>query len=74
MAVLQHGIERDAVVLLGQVLADRRDREAMAVELAKHAVMVRAPWQNALGLARDRFKHRPGAAAELDAIAADEAA
>src|SRR6185437_5224888 len=74
VAVLQHGIERDAVVLLGQVFADRGDREAMAVEPAKHAVMIRPPWQNALLLARDRFKHRPGAAAELDAVAADEAA
>src|SRR4051794_9269555 len=43
VAVLQYGIERDAVVLLGQILADRGDREAMAVELAKHAVVIRAP-------------------------------
>src|SRR5258705_3102529 len=54
VAVLQHGIERDAVVLLGQVLADRGHRETMAVELAEHAVMIRAPLQNPLLLARDR--------------------
>ena len=66
MAVLQHGIERDAVVLLRQILADRGDAQAMAVELAEDAVMVRAPRQNALLLARDGLEHRPGAAAELD--------
>ena len=48
--------------------------DAMAVELAEHAVMIRAPRQNALLLARDRFEHRPCTAAELDAVAADEAA
>src|SRR4051812_39564681 len=74
VAVLQHGIERDAVVLLGQVLADRGHPETMAVELAEHTVMVRTPRQNTLLLARDRFEHRPGATAELDAITADEAA
>src|SRR5258708_39131504 len=65
VTVLQHGIERDAVVLLGQVLTDRGDPEAMAVEPAKHAVMVRAPWQNALLLAPGRCKHGPGAAGRL---------
>ena len=49
-------------------------RKPMAVEPAEHAVMVRAPGQNALLLAGDRLEHRPGAAAELDAIAAHEAA
>src|SRR5262245_23335032 len=74
VAVLQHGIERDTVVLLGQILADRGDREPMAVELAEHAVMIRAPRQDALLLARDSFEHRPCATAELDAVAAYEAA
>src|SRR5882757_8364582 len=74
VAVFQVGIERDAVVLLRQVLADRGHRDAMAVELAEHAVMIRAPRQDALLLARDRLEHRPGAAAELNAVAADEAA
>src|SRR6185436_5035391 len=46
----------------------------MAVELAEHAMMIRAPRQNALLLARNGLEHRPRAAAELDAVAADEAA
>ena len=74
MAVLQHGIERDAVMLLRQVLADRRHRKTVAVELAEDAVMIRAPRQDALLLAGNRFEHRSGAAAELDAVAANEAA
>src|SRR3954454_5148946 len=74
VAVLQHGIERDAVVLLGQVLADRGHPETMAVEFAEHAVMVRTPRQNTLLLARDRLEHRPCTAAELDAVTAHEAA
>src|SRR4051794_29378880 len=61
-------------MLLGQILADRRYREAMAVELAENAVMVHAPRQNTLLFAGDGSEHRPGAAAELDAVAADEAA
>src|SRR6266702_3838323 len=74
VAVLQHWIERDAVVLLGQILADRRDSEPMAVELAEDAVMIRAPRQNAILLTYDSFKHRPRSADELDAVATDEAA
>src|SRR5215216_3435464 len=74
VAVLQHGIEGDAVVLLGQILADRRDPEAMTVEPAEDAVMIRAPRQNAFLLARHRFEHRPRTAAELDAVAAHKAA
>src|SRR6185437_8011872 len=74
VAVLEHGIERDAVVLLRQVLADRGEVQPMPIELAEDAVMVLAPRQDALLLARNRLEHRPGAAAELDAIAADETA
>src|SRR6516164_267177 len=70
VAVLQHGIERDAVVLLGKVLADRRDVQAMAVEPAEHAMMVLAPRQDALLLARDRLEHWSCAAAELNAVTA----
>ena len=47
---------------------------AMAIELAENAVMIRAPRQNTLLFARHSFEHRPGTAAELDAVAADEAA
>src|SRR6266702_7641621 len=74
VAVLQPEIERDAVMLLRQILADGGGRNPMAVELAEDAVVVRAPRQNAFGLARDRFEHRPGTAAELDGIAAHETA
>src|SRR6186713_3182241 len=74
VAVLQDRIERDAIVLLRQILADRGKTEAMAVELAEHAVMIRAPRQNALLLADDSLEHRPCPAHELDAIAAHEAA
>src|SRR4051812_47484054 len=74
VAVLQHWIERDAVMLLGQILADRRDREAVTIEFAEHAVMIGTPRQNTLLLAGHGFEHRPGAAAELDAVATDETA
>src|SRR5262249_53920566 len=74
VAVLERGVERDPIVLLRQVLADRREPQSMAVELAKYAVMIRAPGQNALLLADDGFEHRAGAAHELDAVAADEPA
>jgi hypothetical protein len=43
VAVLQHWVERDAVVFLRQVLAYRRQAQAMAVEAAKGGVMARAP-------------------------------
>ena len=74
VAVLQHGIERDAVVLFREILADRGDAQPMAMELAEHAVMIGAPRQNALLLARDGLEHRSCAADELDAVAANEAA
>src|SRR5579859_7723132 len=74
VAVLQHGVERDAIMLLRQILADRGDREPVAIELAEDAVMVRAPWQDTLLLARDRLEHRPRAAAELDAVATNKTA
>src|SRR3569832_415598 len=69
VTVLQHRIERDAIVLLRQVLADCRDRETMAVELAEHRVMLGAPGQDALGLAGDGLEHRAYAATELEGIA-----
>src|SRR5438046_9472557 len=74
MTVLQDGIERDAVVLFREILADRGDAQPMAVELAEHAVMIGAPRQNALLLARDGLEHRSCAADTLDAVAAHEAA
>ena len=46
----------------------------MAIQLAEHAVVIRSPWQDALGFARHRFEHRPGAAAELNAVAAHKPA
>src|SRR4051812_18460692 len=74
VAVFQHRIQGDAVMLLRQVLANRGHTKAMAVELAERAVMIRAPRQNPLLLAGDRLEHRAGATAELDAVAADKAA
>src|SRR5690242_9000862 len=47
---------------------------AVAVEPAEDSVMILAPGQDALLLARDRLEHRTRAAAELDAVAAHEAA
>src|SRR5207247_8209873 len=74
VTVLQDGIERDAVVLFREILADRGDAQPMAVELAEHAMVIRAPRQNALLLAHDGLEHWSCAADELDAVAADEAA
>ncbi|UCF52213.1 MAG: hypothetical protein JSV48_23570, partial [Bradyrhizobium sp.] len=74
MAVLQHRIERDAIVFLRQILADRGEAQPVAVELAEDAVMIGAPWQNALLLADDGLEHGSGAAHELDAVTAHEAA
>src|SRR3954471_18082487 len=37
-------------------------------------MMIRAPWQDALLLARDGLEHRPCTAAELDAVTTDETA
>src|SRR5207248_11302825 len=66
VAVLQHRIERDAVVLFGKVLADGGRGEPVTVELAEDAVMIRAPRQNALALAHHGLEYRPDAAPELD--------
>src|SRR5919204_2205570 len=55
-------------MFLRQILADCRCGEPVAVELAEDAMMIRAPGQNALGLAHDGFEHRPDAAAELDRV------
>ena len=43
--ILQHRIERDPVVLLRQVLADRRQADAAADQFAEGAVMALAPGQ-----------------------------
>src|SRR5207244_12154797 len=51
MTVLQDGIDRDAFVLLREILADRGDTRPMAVEIAEHAMMIGAPRQTALLLA-----------------------
>src|ERR1700753_2710462 len=74
MAVLQHGIERDAVVLLRQILADRGEMHTVAVQLAEDAVMIPTPGQDPLLRARDRLEHGTCAAAELHAKAAHETA
>src|SRR5439155_2742300 len=74
VAVLQHRVERDAVVLLRQILADRRQAEAMTIEAAKGGVMALAPGQEALRFAGDSLGDRPDAAAELERVAAHETA
>src|SRR3954463_540857 len=66
VAVLQYRIQRDLIVLLRQVLANRRKLEPRTVELAEDAVMIGAPRQDALLLSDDSLEHRPGAANELD--------
>src|SRR6266702_8442239 len=73
VAVLQDRIERDAIALFREILADGGKSEPMSVELAEHAVMIRAPGQNPPLLADDGLEHRPGAAHELNAVAAHEA-
>src|SRR6266478_417482 len=72
--VLQHGIERYAIVLLGEVLADRRKTDAMIQELAIDPVMVFAPGQPPRLRTDDRFEDRTDAAAELKSVAAHEIA
>ena len=74
MAIPEHGIERDPIVFLRQVFADRRQAKPVAIEPAKHRMVVRAPGQQALGLAGDGLHHRPDAAAKLKCIAAHKAA
>src|SRR5260370_29269564 len=74
MAVLEDGIERDAVVLLRQVLADRRQAEPVAIKPAERGVVARPPRQQALGLAGNGLRHRSDAAAELKGVATHETA
>src|SRR6516225_2553665 len=74
VAVLPHRIERDAVMLLWQVLADRGQAKAMAVEAAEGGVMACTPGQEPLGFAGDGLGDRPDAAAELERVAAHKAA
>src|SRR5450631_4609468 len=74
VAVLEDGIERDAVMLLRQVLADRRQAEPVAVEPAERGVVARPPRQQALGLAGNGLRHRSDAAAESKGVATHETA
>src|SRR3984893_19094259 len=69
MAVLEDGIERDTVMLLRQVLADRRQAEPVAIKAAERGVVARPPRQQALGLAGNGLRHRNRAAAELTGAA-----
>ena len=59
MAVLQHRVKGDAVVLLGQVLAGDADQQAMVQQRAIDAVMVLAPGQAAGAQIGDRFVAGP---------------
>ena len=74
VAVLQHRIQRDPVVLLRQVLAGDADLQAVVEQLAIDAVMVPAPGQPPRRDAGDRLVHRAGAAGELQRVAAHEIA
>src|SRR4030095_11501576 len=62
MTVFQNRVERDAVVLLRQVLADRRQAKAITIEATEGGVMTGAPRQQALCLAGDGLGDRPDAA------------
>ena len=55
VAVLQHRIERDPVVLLGQVLGADADLHAVADHAAEGVVVALAPGQQAVGLGVDRL-------------------
>src|SRR4029077_4013467 len=74
VTILEDRVERHAVVFLGQVLADRHEAQAVPVETAESGMMAGAPWQEAVRLAGDRLHDRPGAAAELEGVAAHKAA
>src|SRR5690242_16651414 len=74
MAVLEDGIERHPIMLLGQVFADRGQADAPADQLAEDAMMVFAPGQAAVGIAEDRLGDWADAAAELVGVAADDIA
>ena len=74
VGVLQHRIERDGVVLLRQVLADRHHAGAVAEQLAIGAVVFGAPRQAADLHAMHRGHHRVLAAGELERVAAHEPA
>src|SRR6202035_3542763 len=72
--VLQVRIERYPVVLLGEVLADRRKADATVHEFPIRTVMLFAPGQPSTCGTDDRLKNRADAAAELKRIAAHEIA
>src|SRR5713226_9310739 len=74
MAVLEDGIKRDAIMLLRQVLADRRQAEPVAIKPAERGVVARPPRQQSIGLAGNGLRHRSDAAAELKGVATHEAA
>src|SRR5882757_4481082 len=74
MAVPEDGIKRDAVMLLRQALADRRQAEPVAIKPAERGVVARPPRQQSLGLAGNGLRHRSDAAAELKGVATHETA
>ena len=74
MAVLQHGVKGDAVVLLGQVLAADYRHEAVVKLRAIDAVMILAPGKAAGVQVGDRLVGGTVPADELQRIAPHEAA
>src|SRR5262249_4246396 len=74
MAVLQDRVERDAVVLFGEVLADRGDADTMTSQRPEYAMVLGAPRQTLVAGADHRLHDRPDAAAELERVAAHEVA
>ena len=69
MAVLQDWVQRDAVVLLRQILARNADQQQPVVQRTEDAVMVLAPREATGGHAGDRFVRRASAAGELQRVA-----
>src|SRR5713101_6239213 len=74
VAIPEHGIERHAVMLLRQILADCRHAEPVTIEPAECGVVAFAPGQQTLGLTGNGLGHRPDAAAELKRVASHKAA
>ncbi len=65
MAVLQLRIERDAILLFGEVLASDPDPRSVIEQVTKDAVVLVAPRQASGSRAVNRLCDRTGATGEL---------
>ena len=74
MRVLQHGVQRDPVMGLRQVVTGHADMEAVVVEPAHRGVVAGPPGYAPGFHAGHRLAHGPRSAAELQHVATDEVA